>query len=462
MSSSGNATGKRAGRTQRALSRRALLKGAGGALVGLPLLHSLGASAGPSSPIKRLVLMYNPNGTVWDAFWPTGGETDFVFGEMLTPLQPFRDRVSVLKGIDLAVTAVGPGGPHQRGCGGLFTGRELQEGTFTDGCGSLAGWANGPSIDQVYAEHLGISTALPSLELGIRATAAEVRGRMFYKSAGNPVPPVNDPQQVWSRMFWGSDGDPDARLVQMDKRRSVLDSVQAQFASLNPQLSPADRQRLDAHQVMVREMELRLELAAAASGGSEPELACPKPPNPGSIAFDDAGSMPLVAQLQMQLLALAFSCDLTRVGSVTFSSAINDIGYPWLGSTDSGHTLSHAGPSDEAAQRELINRGKWQAEQLAYLMALLDNIPEEDGSVLDNTIILWGSEVSLGNVHSHTDMPWVLAGGAAGALKMGRFLEFDGVPHNRLLVSVLNALGVGVDRFGHPDFAVGSLSGLEA
>lgn len=263
-------------RKRATLRRRGFLKGAGGLALGLPLLHSLEVEADTPPPIKRLVLMYNPNGTIEDAFWPTsGGETDFVLGEMLSPLEAWRDKLLLTRGIDLKVTSTGPGGPHQRGIGGLFTGKELQKGEFADGCGSLAGWANGQSVDQAYVDHLGVVTAIPSLELGIRATAAEVRSRIVYGAPGSPLPPTNDPHQVWSRLFSGIAGDPDTRLVQFDKRKSVLDAVQGQFALLNRRVSNEDRQKLEAHAEMVRELEQRLQLAANA--GVEALAATPAP-----------------------------------------------------------------------------------------------------------------------------------------------------------------------------------------
>lgn len=435
--------------------------------MGLPLLHSLEVGAGTPPPIKRLVLMYNPNGTIEDAFWPTaGGETDFALGEMLAPLEVWRDKLLLLRGIDLKVTSTGPGGPHQRGIGGLFTGTELQEGEFADGCGSTAGWANGKSFDQAYVDHLGVVTALPSLELGVRATAAEVRSRIVYGAPGSPLPPINDPHQVWSRLFSGFAGDPDERLVQLDKRKSVLDAVQGQFASLNQRVSKEDRERLESHAEMVRELEQRLQLAATAgsgSGGSDGGSdGCVKPPDPGAISVDDENEMPRVSQLQLELLAMAFRCDLTRVASIQFSNAINDIRFPWLNSLGSGHTLSHSGPSDANAREQLVKRGVWFSEQLAYLMSMLESIPEGDGTVLDNTIIVWCSEVSAGNTHSHTDMPFLIAGGGAGRLKMGRYLQYGGVAHNQLLVGLLNALDVPVESFGLPEFNSGALSGLEA
>src|SRR6186713_2622165 len=167
-------------------TRRHFLKGASGVIVALPLLDSLGARAqdAPVSFPKRFVSMYNPNGTVHDAWFPTGAETDFELNEIHQPLAHHKDRLLLFQGVNAAVTDVGPGGPHQRGIGALFTGHELLEGEFVDGCGSRAGWANGISVDQAIANQIGVGTPLKSLELGVRAVEADVQARISYAGAG--------------------------------------------------------------------------------------------------------------------------------------------------------------------------------------------------------------------------------------------------------------------------------------
>jgi hypothetical protein len=166
----------------------------------------------------------------------------------------------------------------------------------------------------------------------------------------------------------------------------------------------------------------------------------------------------------LDLLALAFACDLTRVASVQFSTAINAIPFTWLTSTDNtaeGHNLSHRGPSDTDAEAQLVERSSWYATQIAYLVSKLAAIPEGNGTVLDNTVLVWGNELSVGNTHSHKSIPFVLIGNAGGAFKTGRSLDFGGVPNNRLLISLLQAMGVPATTFGHPDFgAAGPLAGL--
>jgi hypothetical protein len=425
--------------------------------VALPLLDALHAGAAEPVFPKRLVLIYNPNGTIQDAFWPTNvrDETHFDLGEILAPLAAHADKLLILKGLTLSVADgdVGPGGPHQRGVGALFTGRELLEGQFRDGCGSLAGWANGISIDQEIAKKLGADTALPSLELGVRAAKNDVQSRISYAGPNQPLPPMNSPRDVYFRLLSGLDtGGPELTALR-DSRRSVLDTVQEQFQSLESRVTSEDRQKLAQHQVLVRDLERRLDLVST-------NAACVAVQEPPELAFDNETTMEQIAALQIDLLAMAFRCDLVRVASLQFSDGLNTIRFPWLGSMMEGHSLSHSGDSDLDARGQLIGRHRWYVQQVGRLLDALAAIPEGSGTALDNTLIVWGNEVGAGNTHSHQNVPFLLAGSAGGAFRTGRFLDFGGRSHIDLLVSVLNAFGVDVNTFGHPDFVSGALPGL--
>ncbi len=436
-------------RRTRGLSRRQLLQSgaACAGVLGLPLLAPERSYADGEIP-QRLLLVFTANGTVPSAFWPFMGETesDFTLNTITEPLEPFKQRLLFLKGLELAISKVGPGGPHQKGVGGLFTNAELQTGDFMDGDGSRAGWANGPSVDQEVARHLGATSYLPSVELGVRATESEVRGRISYAGAGRPMPPMNSPLVAYQRLFSGflsGDAVSDAR------RQSVLAAVKSQYDLLQPKLSLRDRHKLEQHMELVHGIERRM--------GIDVQGSCQRPAAPPDLADNDEQTMADIAALQVQLLGAAFACDLTRVASLQFSTAVNAIRYPWLDSFGSGHTLSHASDADSMA--ELVTRRRWMAQQLADLMTLLDGIPEGDGTALDHTLIVWGNELSQGNTHSHADIPFLLAGGAPG-LRMGRVVEYDAVPHGSLLVSIMHAMGIDAMTFGNPDFSPGPLAGL--
>jgi hypothetical protein len=434
-----------------------------GACAALPLLESFdafGQEATPAGP-KRLVLLYNPNGTIPDAFWPAPGatETDFTLGPILEPLAAFKDRMLLLRGLDLSVAVAPnmPGGPHQRGIGGLYTGSELQTGTMADGDGSLAGWANGASIDQEIVHRLNPPTLLPSLELGVRATQADVMARISYSGPGSPVPPMNDPREVFTRLNAGFQSDlagPEQAAAR-EQRRLVMTAVQAQYSYLRPKVSIVDRLKLERHADFLSGIVRRLDY------GIRPGPFCSQPAEPPLLGPENADDMPNITRLQLDMLALAFACDLTRVASVQFSTAVNAIGFPWLGSVAEGHNLSHRGPSDTAAIDQLTQRARWYSEQVAYLLQQLASITEGDRTVLDNTVLVWGNELSLGSTHAHTDIPFVLLGSAGGHFRTGRYLQLASQPHNRLLISLLQAMGVDSTGFGHPDFGMsGPVSGL--
>ncbi len=421
-------------------------------------MKSLSARAADTPMPKRLVLMYTPNGTYLPEWFPQdpNGETDFTLGRILTPLAPFRDRMILFKGVNSTVAQApeNNGGPHQRGIGSLFTGRMLQTGTFRDGCGSQAGWADGISIDQVVAGAIGLDTPFRSLELGVRAADNDVQGRISYAGPGQPLPPTNDPAQVFERLFGLASREPIDPENPDDARRSVLDAVQEQFSLVRPKLGAVDREKFDAHLELVGDLERRLGIVNP--DGSSCMLPTSPPPLDPTLDTD----MPGVSRAQWDLLAAAFACDLTRVASVQYSTGFNRIPYPWLGSTDLGHSLSHQGESNTAKMEELTLRAQWHAQELAYFLGLLAEIPEGDGTVLESTMILWGNEISHGQSHSLDDIPYLMLGNAGSSIKTGRYLEYAGASSCDLLAAVQNAFGVEDQTFGHPDFCTGPLSGL--
>jgi len=438
------------------LSRRYFLRAAAGAAVALPLLSSLRAGAAAVTFPKRLVLMYTPNGVMPDVWWPKNvtSESSWDLNTIHASLAPFKNRLLFLNGVDLTITNTGPGGLHQKGIGGLFTGQQLQSGDlFVDGCGQRAGWANGISVDQEIVKTLAVGTPIPSLELGVRATENDVQGRIAYAGPGAPLPPMNDPSEVFQRLFSGFGQNSDALAELRARRRSVLDTVQAQFKAISARVSTEDQHKLAAHLSLVRDLEGRM---ASSGNGS---AACVAPAVPAPLDPDSEDDMPTIAALHLDMLATAFACDLTRVASFQISTSLNHIRYPWLNSLGEGHALSHQGPSDENAHLELTARQTWHSQLLSNFLARLAQIPEGSGTVLDSTLVLWGNEISEGNTHSHSNMPFLMAGGG-WHFRTGRSLEYTAASHNDLLVSVLNAMGVPATTFGQADVCHGPLPNL--
>ncbi len=422
------------------MRRRQMLAGmASMGLLSLPAFRSRNAKAQTVTP-QRLLLVYSPNGTIQDQFWPTAGatESDFTLNQICAPLEAFKDRLLFLKGLNMDVAQIGPGGPHQKGLGALFTNSELQEGLFIDGDGSTSGWANGPSIDQAVAQTI-VDTPLASLELGVRANDNDVRGRISYMGPGNPVTPMNSPLGAYQRLF-SIFGEVTPEIEA--HRTRVIDVVAAQYASFHPKLSRMDQIKLEQHLELIAGVERHMLLAK--------NQTCERPDAPPDLAEDDERTMPDIADQQVDLLSVAFACDLTRVASLQFSTATNGIGMTWVDSPTDGHLLSHSGPTDLDANDQLVRRARWIAEKLARLMTALDAVPEGDGTLLDNTLIVWGNELGEGSVHTHTDIPFLVAGGAPG-FQMGRFLQLGGVNHGRLLTSVGRAMGLTIEQFGNAE-----------
>jgi len=441
-----------------------MLRGALGSMLALPLLDlavrdvkaALPGVAPDGYPL-RFVVFFNPNGC-WPATWfPTGTETEFALAQSMTSLEPFKDKLLILDGVDMPAVDAGPGEDHQQGMGGVLTGRPLQVGGFVGGDGSLAGWGDGVSIDQRIAQHIGATTPLGSVEAGIRASAytgSEVRSRIVYSGAAQPLPPEDNPSAIWGRMFGDFSADPTAMAVLRAKRVSVLDTVAGQFDAIKQQAGIDDRTRLDQHAALVRDLELRLQ--------NEPVLGehCMLPGAPAAVNPDDAGSMHLVSQAHIDLIAMAFACDITRVASLQYSNGANHHTFPFVGSNSDGHGLSHAADDDAVSWAEWTVRQTWYCEQFAYLLGKLAAIPEGDVTMLDHTVVLWVNELSKGNSHSHQRMPFVLAGSGGGYFRTGRYVTHVNAPHNDLLVSLQNAFGIEEQVFGAPEYCTGPLANL--
>lgn len=431
------------------LSRRIVLRGAGGIAVALPLLASESRADGGTP--KRFIASYVPNGVFTPQWFPTEGanETTFSLGQIHQALAPYKDQCLFVQGIDMNVAINGAGEMHQRGLGALLTGAKLNTGTFIGNDGSSAGWAKGKSIDQEIAGMIGQDTRLPSLQLGVNAQERDVSGVMSYAGEDRPLLPQNDPRVTFRNIFGDMVG-PMLDATQK-RRKSVLDSVLDQISTVKRRMGTVEQQRLDEHFTRVRDLEKRV---TALPPGS-----CPTPMPPGELQFLTEAAMPEVAKLQIELVLLAFQCDLTRVVTIMWSDAKNHRGMPFIGIHSSVHNITHYGDQD-MGRLKLIDRDKWQVQQFASILEGLKRVKEADGSsLLDHSLVFQGSDVSRGNVHSHDDMPHLIAGGAPG-WRMGRYVKFAGQQHNNLLVSMLQGFGGAHTTWGDPTFCTGPLRGV--
>lgn len=407
----------------------------------LPLLDAFTARTADAVPFpKRLVVVFTPNGTVADAWTPSGGEHDFVLGEILSPLAAHRDDLLILSGIDGESSYHGPGdNAHWNGMGHMLTGTELVD------LGNSVFWGGGISVDQLVAQRIGGSTRFPSLELAVEPNPGQVASRMSYLGAGRPVPPESDPTALFHRLFGGITPDLQAR------RQSVLDAVKGDIASLSPRLGAADRQKLSTHLDAVRAVEKSL--------FAGPAVAC----DAISIGRDDVRDMPAVGKDMIAMLVRALACDLTRVVTLQWSEAVSMTRMTWLGIDDAHHDLSHLPIADPVVKSKLVAINRWYAGQFAALLDAMKAVPEGDGTLLDHSLVVWCNELGDGAIHSRRALPYVLAGRCGGALTTGRFLRYGEAvgqpapPHNDLLTAICRAMDVAVDSFGNPAYCTGAL-----
>jgi len=436
-------------------SRRAFLQslGAAGALAPFfPLLNASGAEARP----LRLILWFTPHGTIHDNWKPTGGLTDFQLSPILKPLERHRAKINILDG--LRIQADGVGAPHTKGPSLLYTASPLLEDqtfTRTDDSGpSYFGWNSGPSIDQTIASALKTPTPYQSLQFGVRSGSNHPGSRIIYAGAKAPLAPEIDPWKAFNRLL----GDMSLTAGERDKTRlqkkSVLDLVNAELGEIATRAPAADRLKIEAHLTAMRSIEQRLNSDAAR---------CAPLDLGESIDANAAINTPATFDRMLEVMASSLACDLTRVMSMQYRVGENDGGYTydWLGISDQEHhLLSHELPTNLEAKAKLTKIYTWYSERFAYFLDLLAQTPDGDGSLLDNSLVVWGSELGVGRSHSFDNVPFIVAGGAGGQLTTGRYLQYDNVEHNRLLVSVSNLMGAPIDKFGTTDTGQGNLVGL--
>jgi hypothetical protein len=434
-------------------TRRKMLHAMLAATIGLPWLETFaGRSArAQAAPSARFVVMFSPNGTVRDSWLPTGTETDFTLSPILAPLAPHQSELVVISGLDQK----GEGGDgHQNGISGMLTGGGLLHGNFAGVGAPPAGWAEGPSVDQRIAAELSRGLPFRSLELGVQVGAADNWGRMCYRGRNQPLAPREDPGKLFDDVFGPLTLDPADRARRQAERQSILDYLKDDVTRLSSEVAVADRQRLDAHLTYLREVEARLqrqgENAASCTITARPEAS-----GKGNDQFPEVGA------LQTDLLVLALACGQTRVASLQWSRSVSATRFTWLGIDESHHGLSHLPDSDTDAQESLTRINTWYAERYAALIEKLKSYPEGEGTLFDQCLLLWCNELGKGNTHSRNDAPYVLAGSAGGALQTGRFLSYEGeVPHNNLLLSLLNLFGLPDTTFGRAEWCTGPLDRL--
>jgi hypothetical protein len=398
---------------------------------------------------KRLVVMFSPNGVIPKTFWPEAEGEDFEFAESLKPLDPFRDRTLMLKGVCDKVR--GDGDNHMRGIGCLLTGVELFPGNIQGGSHTPAGWSSGISIDQELKNFLQkdpqTRTRFGSLEMGVMVPdRADTWTRMSYSGPNQPIAPIDDPYQMFGKLY--------GRMKDQESLQSVLDDLQEDLRKVAKRVSKEDRRLLEEHTNFVREMEQELKTGSRDMGHAVPEL------EPGVKEEND--NIPRISKMQIDLMVNSFTADFCRIATLQYTNSVGGAKMRWLGVEEGHHELSHEPDTNEKAQEKLTKINHWYCEQLAYLVERLAKTPEPggQGSLLDNTLVIWTNELGKGNSHTLDNIPFVLVGNGLD-FRMGRSLVYQKTPHNRLLLSLAHGMGHRIERFGNPDYCGdGPLSNL--
>jgi hypothetical protein len=430
--------------TKTHLPRRTILRGIG-ASVALPLLDSMVPAFAAPPSIRRFGAVYigmGVNMPVWSQ--QTGGELHV--HQILAPMAAFKDRMLVVTGLDnIQALSNADSGQHPRAQSSWLTGCRAKK---TDGPDIHLG----TSLDQIIAKEYEKETQLGSLELALDAT--EIVGNCSYgfscaynntiawRTPTTPLPMDNNPRSVFERLFGASDStDPRVRTRQLKTDASILDSVTRQVSGLNSGLGPRDRQKLGDYLDAVRDLERRIQ---KAEDQASRELPLVEQPIGIPATFQEH------ANLMFDLQLLAFQTDLTRVFTYVIAREGSTRSYPEIGVADSHHPLSHHQNIPEKLAR-LAKLNSYHMTQLAYFVDKLQKTHEGDGTLLDDTILLFGSGMSDGHMHLPKNVPTLVISGKNIDIRGNRSLQFDpekGTPLASLQLSVLEKLGLHVDKFG--------------
>jgi len=444
------------------LSRRTVLRGVGVSMA-LPFLDAMatgsaaasvlggtGGGASAAAPL-RLAFVFSPNGVNYNAWKPAGNAAGFELSETLAPLAKVRDKVNILTGLTLDKARANGDGPgdHARSSASFLTGKQARKTSGND-------IRIGVSVDQFAASQIGHRTRLPSIELGCepgkRAGSCDsgyscaYSSNIAWRDEDTPVPKIIDPVQAFDRLF--GDGTAHTAHERTRRNRSILDFVMGEAHALERRLGTNDRRKLDEYQTSVREIERRVRRAATE------ELAPPLGTNaPEGVPEKISEHI----DLMYDMLVLAFQTDSTRVATYMLGTGGSNRIFPEIGVTDGHHHLSHH-RGDEGMVAKIRKIDQFYAARFASFVDRLAQIPEGDGTLLDNCIILHGSGISDGNRHNHHDLPIVMAGGGGGSIQTGRLIEHSkNTPMSGLYIDVLQRMGCDVAQFGDAESPVRTL-----
>src|SRR5882762_478214 len=379
--------------TKKCLSRRTVLRGMGAAFA-LPFLESMVPAATPlaqtaARPRTRFGAIYFPHGATMDKWTPAAEGSAFEFSEILQPLKPFKDRVNVIS--DLSHPQAYGGGSatsnHTRSAAAYLSGANAKSGTSA---------YLGVTVDQLAAQKIGQDNAMPSLELGIEdpslscgdGLSCAYRNTISWQGPKSPLPMENNPQVVFERLF-GDGATAQQRAARRVEARSLLDSITSEVSSLQKTLPATDRARLDRYLSDVREVERRIALAA-----QQVPVGMKLPTAPSGIPDDFETHIKIMFDMQV----LAWQADITRVSTLMFAKEVSNAIYPASGIREPFHNLSHHSNIQENIDK-LVQLNQYHAKTFAYLVRKLQDSPDGDGTLLDHSLLMYGSGMSNSNQH---------------------------------------------------------------
>ena len=449
--------------TGKSLSRRAMLRGAGAAL-GLPLLDAmrpaLAGSRVAGKAACRLAFVYVPNGIIMKDWTPANEGAGFEFTPIMKPLEAHRDRLLVLTGLahkNGRPLGDGPG-DHARAASTFLTGVHPKK---TEG----ADIKLGASVDQVAAQAVGGQTKFASLELGLESGgmvgncdsgySCAYSNSVSWRNETSPLPPEINPRAVFERLFGDEEySDPKTRMMVARQDRGILDAVREETARLAGSLGKGDKRKLDEYLYSVREIERRIE--AAEQQNAEGKLITPKIGKPAGIpvTFEEH------AKLMFDLQVVAFQTDVTRIATFMIGREGSNRTYRSIGVSEAHHGMSHhLGNAEKIEKLAKINM--LHVELFGYFLDKLKASADGDGTLLDNSMVVYGSGLADGNAHTHHDLPALLAGGGAGTIKGGRHLKYAyETPMTNLYLSMLDRMGVKPESIGDSSGKVEHLAGV--
>ncbi len=430
--------------TRRQISRRTLLRGAGTAIA-LPLLDAMfPALSRAAAPVRRLSVVYVPNGIIMKDWTPAGLGSGFEFTRILKPLEPFRENITIVSGLaSTASLKVPGGGDHAKATGSFLSGTPPKRTVGAD-------VHSGVTFDQIAARHIGDSTRVASLQLSCEdprmvgncdtGFSCAYTNCLSWKDADTPMPPEVNPRSVFERLFGTLDPslDPATRARRALYRKSILDLTRDNTRRLEADLGASDKRKVDEYLTSIRDVEKQISDAEKDTR----KIVAPID-KPSGIPFEFADYLKLMYDLQV----IAMQSDLTRITTLLVGREGSVRTYPEIAVPDPHHPLTHHRNNPDFIEK-VTKVNTYHAQLFAYYLAKLKATPDGDGTLLDHSSILYGSALSDGNSHSHVNLPLLVAGNAGGHGGGRHLMAPKDTPATNLFLTLMNNIGVNQDQVG--------------